>query len=172
MTRITAAVLERKRLGSEIVIIARTDALQTHNFDKAIRRLKAAIQADADVAFMEGVTTEDEVQKHVVFLHLLRCWVVEHGATPSWTPGKANELGVKIIIFPFAAIAPAYKAIGKGLQRIKDTGTTGIAADFKPKKLFTAVGLKEATEIDVAAGGIFVMVYNRMQRKLDVTACP
>lgn len=42
-TRIAAAVLERKRLGPDIVIIARTDALQTHNFDEAIRRLEAGI---------------------------------------------------------------------------------------------------------------------------------
>jgi 2-methylisocitrate lyase-like PEP mutase family enzyme len=154
-TRITAAVLERKRLGSDIVIIARTDALQTHSFDEAIRRLKAAIQAGADVAFLEGVTTEDEASEACRLLAptpvLLN--MVEHGATPSWTPEKAKELGFRIIIFPFAAIAPAYEAIRKGLQQIKDTGTTGIGADFTPKKLFTVVGLKEATEIDVAAGG-------------------
>lgn len=154
-TRITAAVLERKRLDSDIVIIARTDALQTHGFDEAIRRLKAAIQAGADVAFLEGVTTEDEAREACRLLAptpvLLN--MVEHAATPSWTPDKAKELGFKIIIFPLAAMAPAYEAIRTGLQRIKDTGTTGIEADFTPKKLFTVVGLKEATEIDVAAGG-------------------
>ena len=107
MTRITAAVLERKKLGSEIVIIAPTDALQTHNFDEAIRRLKVAIQADADVAFLEVVTTEDEAREACRLFAPTPCWVVEHGATPSWTPEKAKELGVKIIIFLFAAVAPA-----------------------------------------------------------------
>lgn len=101
-TRITAAVLERKRLGSDIVIIARTDALQTHNFNEAIRRLKAAIQAGADVAFLEGVTTEDEPREACRLLAPtpLLLNMVEHGATPSWTPEKAKQLGFKIYHFP------------------------------------------------------------------------
>ena len=53
--RITAADQARERLGSDIIIIARTDALQTHDFDEAVRRLKAAIAAGADVAFLEGM---------------------------------------------------------------------------------------------------------------------
>ena len=79
--------------------------------------------------------------------------MVEHGATPSITPSEAHELGVSVIIFPFAAIAPAYDAIRNTFQMIKETGRTGLAADFTPKKLFSIVGLKEATAIDVTAGG-------------------
>lgn len=53
--RIRAAAQARESLHSDIVIIARTDALQTHNFDEAVRRLKLAISAGADVAFLEGM---------------------------------------------------------------------------------------------------------------------
>ena len=52
--RIFAAAQARQRLASDIVIIARTDALQTHGFDEAIKRLKAAVAAGADIAFLEG----------------------------------------------------------------------------------------------------------------------
>lgn len=52
--RVRAAAQARESLHSDIVIIARTDALQTHNFDEAVRRLKLAINAGADVAFLEG----------------------------------------------------------------------------------------------------------------------
>ena len=55
--RVLAAAQARERLGSDIIIIARTDALQTDNFDEAVRRLKAAIAAGADVAFLEGIVT-------------------------------------------------------------------------------------------------------------------
>ena len=51
----TAAAQARERLESDLLIIARTDALQTDDFDEAIRRLRAAIAAGADVAFLEGV---------------------------------------------------------------------------------------------------------------------
>jgi 2-methylisocitrate lyase-like PEP mutase family enzyme len=54
--RTSAAVQARDRLGSDIVIIARTDALQTHSFDEAIERLKIAAECGADVAFLEGTT--------------------------------------------------------------------------------------------------------------------
>ena len=79
--------------------------------------------------------------------------MVEHGATPSITPVEAQELGFRIIIFPFAAIAPAYDAIRNTFQMIKETGRTGLAKDFTPKKLFSVIGLKQATAVDLAAGG-------------------
>jgi 2-methylisocitrate lyase-like PEP mutase family enzyme len=81
--------------------------------------------------------------------------MVEHGATPSFSVQEAQELGFKLIIFPFGAIGPAYYTIRDVFQKIKDTGTTGLDKDFTPKKLFEIVGLEQATAIDVAAGGIF-----------------
>lgn len=153
--RIKAAYQARKKLDSDIVIIARTDALQTHNFDEAVSRLKAAVGAGADVAFLEGVTSEAEAREVCrqlaptpVLLNM-----VEHGTTPSWTPAQAKDMGFKIIIFPFASIAPAYKAIKDGLTMLKETGKSGLGADFTPKKLFTVVGLEEAAATDEAVGG-------------------
>jgi 2-methylisocitrate lyase-like PEP mutase family enzyme len=159
--RIAAAVQARERIGSDILIIARTDALQTDDFDEAARRLRAAVAAGADVAFLEGVTTKEEARAICrelaptpVLLNM-----VENGATPSWTPQEAQELGFRLIIFPFAAIAPAYDAIRSTFQMIKETGRTGLAVDFTPKKLFSIVGLKQATAIDAAAGG---QLYSRV----------
>jgi len=153
--RIAAAAQARHRIGSDIVIIARTDALQTDNFEEATRRLKAAVAAGADVAFLEGVTSKEEARTICQELSptpvLLN--MVENGATPSWTPEEAQELGFRVMIFPFAAIAPAYEAIRNTFERVMKTGRTGLAADFTPKKLFSIVGLKQATAIDVAAGG-------------------
>jgi 2-methylisocitrate lyase-like PEP mutase family enzyme len=153
--RIGAAAQARQRLGSDIVVIARTDALQTHGFDEAVSRLEAAVKAGADVAFLEGVTSAEEAREVCKQLSptpvLLN--MVEHGATPSWTPAEAKDLGFKIIIFPFASIGPAYKAMKESLVRIKETGQTGLEKGFTPKKLFTVVGLEDAIEIDNAAGG-------------------
>ncbi|KEF57449.1 methylisocitrate lyase [Exophiala aquamarina CBS 119918] len=153
--RITAAVQARERLSSDIVIIARTDALQTHGFEEAIKRLQAAFEAGADVAFLEGITSREEAKEvcRILAPRPVLLNMVEHGATPSITPQEAEDLGFKIIIFPFAAIGPAYEAIKHTLEMIKTSGRTGLASDFTPKKLFTVVGLKEATAIDLAAGG-------------------
>ncbi|EXJ58530.1 methylisocitrate lyase [Cladophialophora yegresii CBS 114405] len=159
--RIAAAAQARQRIGSDIVIIARTDALQTDGLEEAIRRLKAAVAAGADVAFLEGVSSKEEARTVCQELSPIPVLLnmVEHGATPSWTPQEAQELGFRIVIFPFAAIAPAYEAIRSTFEGIKKTGRTGLAADFTPKKLFSIVGLKQATAIDAAAGG---QLYSRV----------
>ncbi|KAM0327693.1 hypothetical protein ACHAQA_005988 [Verticillium albo-atrum] len=159
--RISAAAATRDKLASDILIIARTDALQTDGFEESIARLKAAAAAGADVAFLEGITTEQEARDACQLLAptpvLLN--MVENGATPSWTPAEAKEMGFRMMIFPFAAIAPAYDAIRETYARLKETGKTGIKPDFTPKKLFTIVGLKDAAAVDVAAGG---KLYNKV----------
>ena len=79
--------------------------------------------------------------------------MVEHGATPSITPLEAQHLGFKLIIFPFAGIAPAFYGMKDTYAKIKKTGKTGLAQDFTPKKLFNIVGLEHAVTIDQTAGG-------------------
>jgi 2-methylisocitrate lyase-like PEP mutase family enzyme len=159
--RIRAAYEARKAIGSDMVVIARTDALQTHGFEEAVRRLKTAVDAGADVCFLEGITTADEARDACKMLAptpvLLN--MVEHGATPSWTPAEAKELGFKMMIFPFASIGPAYKAIKDVFVKIKQEGKTGLDKSFTPKKLFTIVGLEQAMAIDAAAGG---SLYNKV----------
>ncbi|KAL4860324.1 hypothetical protein BDV12DRAFT_191763 [Aspergillus spectabilis] len=138
VSRITAAVASRKALGSDIVIVARTDALQTDGFDEAIVRLKAAAETGADVAFLEGVTNEQEAREVCRLLAptpvLLN--MVENGARLLGRRRKRGNWAIRNTYF-----------------QIKESGSTGIDPEFTPKKLFTIVGLKEATAIDVAAGG-------------------
>lgn len=161
VTRIAAAKQARDRIGSDIVIIARTDALQTHNFDEAIRRLQAALAAGADVAFLEGLTSVEECRKTCKILapYPVLLNMVEFGATPTITPEEAHEIGFRIVIYPFAAIAPAYEAIKNTMTLLKKTGKTGIPSSFTPKKLFTVVGLEDAVKVDTEAGG---SVYGRV----------
>lgn len=154
-TRIRAAVAARHAIGSDIVIIARTDALQSLGYDEAIVRLKLAQKAGADVAFLEGITSKQEARQVVKDLApwpvLLN--MVEHGATPSISVNEAQEMGFRIVIFPFAGIAPAYKAMKEVYTRLKTKGITGAEADMTPKQLFEVSGLKEDLEIDANAGG-------------------
>lgn len=153
--RIAAAAHARHDLGSDIVIIARTDALQTDGFEESVRRLKIAVEAGADVVFLEGITSKVEAREICQIMRptpvLLN--MVEHGATPTITPDEAQEMGFRIIIFPFAAIAPAYDAIRETFVRIKKTGLTGLDSTFTPKRLFTIVGLEEASKVDATVGG-------------------
>lgn len=70
LTRIRAAVNARAAIpgGSDIVIIARTDSAQVLGMDEALKRLKAAADVGADVAFIEGVKTREDLIKTVKYL--------------------------------------------------------------------------------------------------------
>lgn len=155
VTRIRAAVQARERLGSEIVVIARTDALQKHGYEDSLNRLRAAREAGADVGFLEGITSR-EMAKQVV--KDLEGWplvlnMVEHGATPSISAQEARELGFKIIIFPFASLGPALTAIRTGLEKLKRDGLPGLSEEMTPQGLFRVCGLDESIKLDADAGG-------------------
>ncbi len=63
LTRIRAAVMMREKLGSDIVIIARTDALHSLGFDAAVSRLGKAVELGADVAFLEAIESTEQAKK-------------------------------------------------------------------------------------------------------------
>jgi methylisocitrate lyase len=152
ISRIRAAVQARKRIGSDIVIIARTDALQKSGYDDSLARLRAARDAGADVGFLEGVTSVDEARR---LIKDLAPWpillnMVEHGATPTISAAQAKEIGFRIMIVPFAALAPAYKAIKESMETLKKTGL--LNTQFSPQQLFRVCGLDESVRIDEEAG--------------------
>lgn len=107
------------------------------------------------ILFLEGIGTAEEAREACRLLAptpvLLN--MVEHGATPSWTPAEAKDLGFRMMIFPFASIGPAYQAIKDVFIKIKEEGKTGLEKSFTPKKLFTIVGLEQATAFDAKVGG-------------------
>ncbi|PYH80664.1 Phosphoenolpyruvate/pyruvate domain-containing protein [Aspergillus uvarum CBS 121591] len=155
VTRIRAAVQARQRIGSDIVVIARTDALQVRGYEESVARLRAARDAGADVGFLEGITSK-EMARQVV--QDLAGWplllnMVEHGATPDITAQEAKEMGFRIIIFPFAAIGPAYKAMQEAMEKLKRDGIPGLSKEMTPQMLFRVCGLDESMKVDAEAGG-------------------
>lgn len=63
LARIRAAVKMRAHMGSDIVIIARTDALQSFGLDVAIARVQKAVAAGADVAFIEALDSAEQARE-------------------------------------------------------------------------------------------------------------
>lgn len=155
-SRIRAAVQTRKRMRSDIVVIARTDALQSYGYDEAVRRLKAARDSGADVGFFEGVTSKEMARRAVKDMSpwpmLLN--MVEHGATPTMTRDEAREIGFRVMIWPFAAWAPAYVAMKEGLEKVKREGKLDTPEYITPRHLFEICGLEESMRIDRQAGGV------------------
>ena len=153
LARIRAARGAIIRHGSDIVLIARTDALQQYGYDEAIKRLKAARDAGADVGFLEGITSRKMARQAVKDLapFPLMLNMVDHGSTPTIPVREAENIGFRIIIFPLASLTPAYTAIKASLEKVKREGVTGIPKDLTPKRIFDVCGMKESIEIDSSA---------------------
>ncbi|KFY01695.1 hypothetical protein V497_07003 [Pseudogymnoascus sp. VKM F-4516 (FW-969)] len=154
-TRVSAAKAAKDAMHSDIVLIARTDALQMHGYDECIQRLKTARDIGADVGLLEGYTSKEMAARAVKDLApwpiLLN--MVENGATPVITTKEAKEMGFRIMIFSFASLAPAYVAIQTTLERLKSEGVVGTGKDVTPLKIFDMCGLKDLMAIDTDAGG-------------------
>nr|POE99412.1 2,3-dimethylmalate lyase [Quercus suber] len=155
VTRVKAAKLAKEKAHSDIVIIGRTDALQKHGYEEAVRRLRAAREAGADVGQLEGVTSKDMARQAVKDLAPMPLLLnmVEHGATPVITTKEAEEMGYRFMIFSFACLGPAFIAMRETLQRLKTEGVTGLPDSVKPKTIFDVCGLQEKMDIDQNAGG-------------------
>ena len=78
--------------------------------------------------------------------------MVEHGATPTVSADQAREMGFKVIIFPFAALAPAYAAVKGGMETLKRDGRMGSQECLTPQMLFRVCGLDGSVKVDVEAG--------------------
>ncbi|KAF2686458.1 Phosphoenolpyruvate/pyruvate domain-containing protein [Lentithecium fluviatile CBS 122367] len=151
--RIKACIVARRQLRSDIVIIARTDALQSKGFDDCIERLKHARDEGADMGILEGVKTREQA---ALAAKLLAPWPlcynsVENGHSPLITAEEAQAMGYRVIIYSFAGISPAYVAIKSTFELLKETGSTG--STVTPKTIFNVCGLKDSMIIDEASGG-------------------
>ena len=156
LSRIKAAVNMRAQTPGDILIIARTDALQSLGLDAALNRLKKAVAIGADIAFLEGVADAEQAKRVCQELSPIPVVLnnVAGGLTPNWSVQEAKDLGFKIVIYPGFALGPVYKGVMDAAKELKQTGGLQVPTGFGgPREIFGVCGLKQAIEFDVAAGG-------------------
>ncbi len=117
--RIKAAVDAREE-GSDILILARTDARADHGLDEAIDRAKAFSDLGADILFVEAPKTVEEMQAictRAPGIHMAN--IIEGGKTPVLSPEDLHDLGFRIAAYPLALISAAMQAITDALKDLK-----------------------------------------------------
>ena len=115
------AAVEARR-SDDFVVVARTDAISTIGFVEAIDRANAALEAGADVAFVEALETMGQVEsvpKEVAGPCLLN--VVPSGKTPITDLGQAEDLGYKIAICPGLLLGAAVMVGDAVLKSLQET---------------------------------------------------
>jgi 2-methylisocitrate lyase-like PEP mutase family enzyme len=133
------------RLNPNFTIIARTDARAVIGFEEAVRRANAALDAGADVAFIEAPQTLEEVRAVPKLVNgpcLLN--IVWKGKTPEVPITEARAMGFKIMIFPGLLFKAVIGTCDNVLAEMKSQGKHPVpAGDMSIKVGFARVGANE-----------------------------
>jgi 2-methylisocitrate lyase-like PEP mutase family enzyme len=129
--RIKAAVDAREE-GTDILIMARTDANHTHGLKEAIERAHRFHELGADILFVEAPKNIDEMR--TICSELPGCKMansVEGGLTPNLAMNEISELGYQIAAYPLTLLSAAMNAMKMTLDRMKvDQPRNDLLLDF------------------------------------------
>lgn len=112
------------RSGSELLIIARSDARIPNGFADALKRGKAYANAGADLVLLEMLQTEDEIREACRKINAPLMLNFVEGKTPPLTAKQFENLGVKVLSFPISATLSYARMMTTLMAHIKDAGTT------------------------------------------------
>ncbi|HEX3971704.1 MAG TPA: isocitrate lyase/PEP mutase family protein [Stellaceae bacterium] len=118
IAKVKAAVAARP--DPDFVIIARTDARAVLGLDEAALRMNAALEAGADIAFLEAPQNLDEIKavpKLVRGPCLLNLSI--GGRTPLRDLREAERAGYRIVIVPGLLLQEAMRAFAATLAELK-----------------------------------------------------
>jgi 2-methylisocitrate lyase-like PEP mutase family enzyme len=134
------------RTDPDLVIIARTDAVAPNGWDDGVRRAEAYHEAGADVVFVDGVKTMDDMDIYTRRL-------VEQGI-PCLYNGQLlpapeiAERGFKIMITG-GGHALSYAAVRQALLELKQGSGEGLGRDLDQFNTITSLlGLPEIYELE------------------------
>ncbi|KAJ1443285.1 Pyruvate/Phosphoenolpyruvate kinase-like domain superfamily [Sesbania bispinosa] len=143
--KIKAAVDARTESGSDIVIVARTDARQAVSLDEALIRVKAFADAGADVLFIDALASKEEMKALCQVspnVPKLANMLEGGGKTPILNPVELEEVGYKLVVYPLSLIGVSilamqgrpYSSFGKHaiFEEIKDI--VGFNAYYKEEE--------------------------------------
>jgi 2-methylisocitrate lyase-like PEP mutase family enzyme len=143
--KLRAALAARR--DPDFVVIARTDALAVTGWEDVIRRCRAYYEAGADLVFVDGIKTVEDLHTYATALRdlprlyngmLLPVADVEH-------------LGFKVMITG-GTIGVICKALRDALQELKDTGTVSSSRLATRDDITSVLGLGHVYELENTYG--------------------
>ena len=117
-------VATEARSGPDFVIIARTDSLENEGIPGAIERGHAYLQAGADLLFVEGFTTIEEVTAIAAVFPGNR--LVFNRTPPGYAPQlslqELQHLGFGLVMLPVQLLLVALFSQQRALEEIRERG--------------------------------------------------
>ncbi|MGB1109509.1 MAG: isocitrate lyase/PEP mutase family protein [Gammaproteobacteria bacterium] len=130
------AAVDARDEGTDICIMARTDAIHTHGIEEAIARAQAASAVGVDILFVEAPEDINEMRRvcqEAPGIHMAN--MIEGGRTPILPPDELYDMGFKISVFPLTLVNASIKAMMETLTLMKSgEDHTNKVLDFEPLK--------------------------------------
>jgi len=119
LARVRAA-LDARDAGSDILVMARTDARATQGLDEAIARGRAFAELGADIVFVEAPLSEQEMERICGEIPGPKMAnLVEQGDTPLLPPARLEALGYAIAAYPLTLLSAAMNAMIESLDSFR-----------------------------------------------------
>ena len=118
------------RSNPDVLIVARTDALQPNDLDDAIDRCNAYADAGADVVFVDAPGSEEElaeIAERVDGNSLAN--MSETGRTPVMSAAELEQMGYSVVIFPSPQVRVIAKAYRELCAELIEHGSTRTVLD-------------------------------------------
>jgi methylisocitrate lyase len=132
--KVRAMVDARRRLGTDIVINARTDSFAVHGLREAISRANLYLDAGADLVFLDGIGTRADIERAVREIHgplsVNLMDAVTGVKTELLSIPELAAMGVARVSVPVASIMVMHKALTDFFTALK-ASPTGILAGEK-----------------------------------------
>lgn len=143
VSKIRAAVAARK--NRDFLIVARTDSRAIADLDEAVARANLALEAGADIAFVEAPQTLDEmmaVPKLVAGPCLLN--IVPGGKTPDVDLAQVSSMGYRVVILPGLLFATVMDSCVDVLSKLKEHAIVPSSSFGPPlRERFRRLGAEE-----------------------------
>ena len=139
LAKIRAAVAART--DPDFLVIARTDSRAVAGFDEAVARCNAALEAGADMAFLEAPQTRDElalVPRRVKGPCLYN--LVKGGKSPDLGLDEAEALGYRLVIVPGLLFKTAIVAGDAALAALRDGRQHPEVGGMRVQEVFGRMG--------------------------------
>ena len=119
--KIKAAVDARS--SSDLLIIARTDAVAVDGFEPAMERVQRYIEAGADVTFVEAPERVEDIRKIPQRLSVPQVInVVVGGKTPIFGQEELAKMGFGLVLYANVALQGAIAGMQAALKQLKASG--------------------------------------------------
>ena len=134
------------RTDPDFTIIARTDAIAVNGLDDALRRAELAVEAGADMLFVEAPTTEEQIERVArAFDTPLLFNYAPGGRSPLLPFATLRELGYAVILLPVDTLFVAARAIQGFLRELRERDATPAPGDryFPFREFNELIGVAE-----------------------------